>query len=55
MDNDCDEPYAGGIEIENFKDFSIKAKTDFPPGRNSAVCIVCENIDERVGIEMIID
>jgi hypothetical protein len=54
-DNDCDEPYADGIEIENYLDFKIKAKTDFPGGRNSAVCIVCENIDEIVGIEMIID
>jgi hypothetical protein len=48
MDNDCDEPYAGGIEIENFKDFSIKAKTNIPGGSNSAVCIVCSNKDEKV-------
>ena len=55
MDNDCDEPYAGGIEIENFGDYKIKAKTNFPQGRNARVCVVCENIDEKIGLEMMID
>lgn len=55
MDNDCDEPYAGGIEIEDFKDFMIKAKTNLPGGRVHPVCVVCENIDETVGIEINID
>jgi hypothetical protein len=55
MDNDCDEPFTGGIEIENFKDFKIKAKTSFPGGRIHKVCVVCENIDMKVGIEINID
>jgi len=55
MDKECDEPFADGIEIENFEDFKIKSKTDFPGGRLSSVCVVCENIDEKVGIEIDID
>jgi len=55
MDKGCDEPFAGGIQIEDFEDFKIKAKTNFPEGRVSPVCVVCENIDSRVGIEINID
>lgn len=55
MDNDCDEPFADGIEIEDFGEFRIRAKTDSPGGRVSPVCVVCENIDEIVGIEINID
>jgi hypothetical protein len=55
MDNDCDEPFADGIEIDNYGSFNIKSKTNFPNGRISNVCVVCENIDERVGIEITID
>lgn len=55
MDNDCDEPFANGILIDNFGSFDIKAKTNFPNGRRSNVCVVCENIDEKVGIEITID
>ena len=55
MDNDCDEPYTGGIDIDNFGDFKIKAKTSYPGGRVHPVCVVCENIDMKVGIEINID
>lgn len=55
MDSDCDEPYTGGIAIDNFGDFKIKAKTSFPGGRVHPVCVVCENIDMKVGIEINID
>ena len=55
MDNDCDEPFVDGIGIENFAPFRINAKTDFDNGWKKSVCIVCENIDEKVGLEMVID
>lgn len=55
MDNDCDEPYVNGIEISLVAPFNIIARTDYLFGRVEPVCIVCENIDERVGIEITID
>jgi hypothetical protein len=55
MDNDCDEPFVDEISIENIAPFRINAKTDYDNGWKKPVCVVCENIDEKVGIEMVID
>ena len=53
MDNDCDQPFLDGITIDD--KFRISAITDFTSGWNDPVCVVCENKDEKVGIEITID
>ena len=55
MDNDCDEPFVDDIGIENIPPFRIAARTDYVNGWEKAVCVVCENIDEKVGLEMTIN
>jgi hypothetical protein len=52
MDKDCDEPYVDNVGIVNLPPFRINAKTDYDNGWVKPVCVVCENIDEKVGIEM---
>jgi hypothetical protein len=52
LDNDCDEPFVDNIGIENSAPFRINAKTDYDNGWKKPVCVVCENIDEKVAVEM---
>ena len=55
MDNDCDEPFLNGIMIDNGAPFKISAYTDFPKGWKDPVCVMCENIDEKVAVEITVD
>jgi hypothetical protein len=42
-----------GIKIDN--KFRISAYADYIAGWKDPVCVVCENKDEKVGIEITID
>ena len=52
LDNDCDEPFVNGIMIDSEAPFRISAFTDFEKGWTDPVCVMCENIDEKVGVEV---
>ena len=51
-DKDCDMPFIDGISIDG--QFNISAVTDYIKGWSDPVCIMCQNKDEKVGIELVI-
>ena len=53
MDNGCDQPFIDGISIDD--KFRISAISNFIGGWKDPVCVVCENADDKVGIEITID
>ena len=54
MGADCQAPYLDGITISDKAPWTISAVSNYNLGWDDPVCIVCENEDKKVGVEMTI-
>jgi len=55
MGSDCQNPYLDGISVDSKAPYKINAVANYVVGWSDQVCLVCENVDQKVAIEITID
>ena len=52
---DCNQSYVFGISVDSRAPYGIFAITDFPDGWIDPLCLICENKDEIVSVQIEVD